>query len=79
MNHLEELHNKAHEAMREARIAYMVKVMFDCEMHYCEKPEPILRSSRRAFPLLAGEAEEAEDYGRALGRLRAYCYKNNLY
>lgn len=31
MNHLEELHNKAHEAMREARITEMVSTMYNIE------------------------------------------------
>lgn len=79
MNYLEELQRQAHEAMREARVAYMVKTGFDCEAHYCEKPEIILRASRSAFPLLTDATEEREDYEAAITRLRAYCAENNLY
>ena len=79
MNHLEELHNRAHEAMREARIAEMVSTMFNLEAQFGERRDETLRRVRSIFPTLTNAAEEAHDYGRAYERLHAYCRLHDLY
>ena len=79
MNHLEELQRKAHEAMREARIAEMVSTMFNLEAHYSERREETLRRVRSMFPTLTDAKEEEQDYERAYRRLRSYCVFHDLY
>lgn len=79
MNHLEELRRKAHEAMREARIAEMVSTMFNLEAHYCERRDETLRRVRAIFPTLTDAVEEAYDYNRAYEQLRHYCRFHDLY
>lgn len=79
MNHLEELQRQAHEAMREARIAEMVSTMFNLEAQFGERRDDTLRRVRKMFPTLTDAAEEAHDYGRAYGRLHAYCRLRKLY
>ena len=79
MNHLEELRRKAHEAMREARIAEMVSTMYNLEAQFGERRDETLRRVRRMFPTLIDTAEEEQDYDRAYKRLHAFCRLHDLY
>ena len=79
MNHIEKLQNRAHEAMRVARIAEMISIMFNLEAQFGERRDDTLRRVRKMFPTLTNAAEEAHDYGRAYERLHAYCRLHDLY
>lgn len=79
MNHLEELSNRAHEAMRVARRADMVSTMYNLEAQFGERRDDVLRRSQRAFPFLTDTAEEEQDYDAAYKTLHAYCSEYNLY
>ena len=79
MNYLEELQKRAHEAMREARVAEMLSTMFNLEAQFGERHDDTLRRVRKMFPALTNTAEEEEDYDRAYKRLHAFCRLNNLY
>lgn len=79
MSHIEELQRKAHEAIREARIAEMVSTMFNLEAQFGERRDETISRVRLMFPTLTNAAEEARDYGRAYERLHAYCRIHDLY
>lgn len=79
MSHLDELQRKAHEAMREARIAEMVNTMYNLEAQFGERREETLRRVRKMFPALTDAEEEECDYGCAYERLHAYCCLHDLY
>lgn len=79
MNHLDELAKRAHQALREARVADMLSTMYNLEAQFGERRDETLRRSRAVFPTLTDKAEEAQDYGRAYERLHAYCRLHDLY
>ena len=79
MNYLEELQKRAHEAMREARVAEMLSTMFNLEAQFGERRDDTLRRVRKMFPTLTDTAEEAYDYGKAYERLHAFCRLHDLY
>ena len=79
MSHIEELQRKAHEAIREARIAEMVSTMFNLAAQFGERRDETIRRVRSMFPTLTNAAEEARDYGRAYERLHAYCRIHDPY
>lgn len=79
MSHLEELRNRAHKEMREARIAEMVFTMYNLEAQFGERRDDVLRRSRHAFQFLTDATEEEQDYDAAYKMLHAYCYEHNLY
>lgn len=79
MNHLDELAKRAHQALREARVADMLSTMYNLEAQFGERRDDTLRRSRAVFPTLTDKAEEAQDYGRAYERLHAYCRLHDLY
>ncbi|MBQ4199603.1 MAG: hypothetical protein II649_06945 [Kiritimatiellae bacterium] len=79
MNYLEELQKRAHEAMREARVAEMLSTMFNLEAQFGERHDDTLRRVRKMFPTLTNAEEEEQDYGRAYKRLHAFCRLHDLY
>ena len=79
MNHLDELAKRAHQALREARVAEMVSTMYNLEAQFGERRDETLRRVRRMFPTLTDTAEEEQDYDRAYKRLHAFCRLHNLY
>ena len=65
--------------MREARIAEMLSTMYNLEAQFGERRDDTLRRVRLVFPTLTNAEEEEQDYGKAYGRLHAYCRLHNLY